>query len=203
MDRAGVGGGEGGARLFIAVCFGAETTGRLAALRDEIRSASRRGRFAPDGNLHLTLAFLGECGAVEAALAADAMRSIAFEPFYAAIDRIGRFRRADGDLWWAGLREDAPLMSLHRRLSERLRDAGFGAEGRRYSPHVTLGRGVRSDMAPRAVEPFGEAVRSILLMRSDPAEGGRSYSVVRERLAEPPGTGPSLPSYDLTPIKCN
>ena len=68
------------------------------------------------------------------------MKGIAFEPFSIEMDRIGRFKRNDGDLWWVGVKSSKPLIQLQRGLSDQLRLADFSIEKRKYSPHITLGR---------------------------------------------------------------
>ena len=48
-------------RLFIAINFNNETRAQLLAVRDELRSRSKRGNFSAPDNIHLTLTFLDEC----------------------------------------------------------------------------------------------------------------------------------------------
>ena len=163
-------------RLFIAVNFTDETRACLLALRDALRAQSPRGNFSLPENLHLTLAFLGECDARQAAAAKKATAAVEFAPLEIAIDRVGRFRRDSGDIWWAGVRETPALMALQRDLTERLRAAGFAPERRRYSPHITLGREVVTNAAPRDIEPFGEIVDKIDLMKSERVDGKLTYT---------------------------
>jgi 2'-5' RNA ligase len=165
-------------RLFIAANFTDETRSRLLALRDELRSRSERGNFSAPENLHLTLAFLGECDAKQAAAAKAAMDAINFVPFNAVIDRVGRFKRDGGDIWWAGLREDKALMGAQRDLANRLSIAGFNLETRKYSPHITLGREMAADCSFGKIEPFGEAVKRIELMKSERVSGKLAYTAV-------------------------
>ena len=47
--------------MFIAINFNNDTRSQLLALRDELSGKSESGRFSLPENLHLTLAFLGEC----------------------------------------------------------------------------------------------------------------------------------------------
>ena len=135
-------------RLFIAINFGEEVKNRLLALCDELRSLSQRGNFSLPENLHLTLAFLGECDAKQAAAVKSVVDSTDFEPFDVSIDRIGFFRRDGGDTWWAGVRENKPLMDLQRKLTDKLTVAGFEVEKRRYFPHITLGREIITKAQP-------------------------------------------------------
>ncbi|MDR0570920.1 MAG: RNA 2',3'-cyclic phosphodiesterase [Clostridiales Family XIII bacterium] len=168
-------------RLFIAVNFNTDTRERLIALREELRSCARRGNFSLDDNLHLTLVFLGNCNTEQIADAKAAMANLSFEPFRTIVERVGRFKRDAGDIWWAGLREDKPLMNLQRELSDNLRSAGFAIESRKYSPHITLGREVMTDRAPWRVSPFGEIVMSIELMKSERMDGKLTYTAIYQK----------------------
>ena len=68
-------------RLFIAKNFNNDTCARLLALRDELLGKSESGRFSLPENLHLTLAFLGECDGKQTSAAKSALDAISFEPF--------------------------------------------------------------------------------------------------------------------------
>ena len=165
-------------RLFIALNFFLETKSHLIFLRDELRSQSAHGNFSLPENLHLTLAFLGECDARQTAAVKKAMASVAFSPLEITIDHLGRFRRDGGDIWWCGVKEAPTLMHLQRELIERLLVAGFALELRRYSPHITLGREVITDAAPWKVEPFGDIISHIDLMKSERIQGKLKYTTI-------------------------
>ena len=167
-------------RLFIGVNFNPDTRSRLLALRDELRSCSTGGNFTMPENIHLTLVFLGECTAKQAATIKATMDSTSFEPFPISIDTIGRFKRNDGDLWWAGIAECKPLLILQRDLSDGLITNGFVLEKRKYSPHITLGRKVVTTATPWVVEPFGEIVSTIELMKSERIGGKLVYTSIHE-----------------------
>lgn len=96
-------------RLFIAINFNNDTLSQLFALRDELQSKSERGRFSLPENLHLTLAFLGECDGKQTAAVKSVIDAVSFEPFDISVDSVGRFKRDSGDIWWAGLRESNHL----------------------------------------------------------------------------------------------
>ena len=154
-------------RLFIAINFNDETRLHLLALRDELRSRSVRGNFSLPENLHLTLVFLGECDGKQIALAKAIMNAIRFETFDISINHVGCFKRGSGDIWWAGLRENKPLLALQGELTDKLIAEGFTLDRRKYSPHVTLGREVVTDAKPWKITPFGETARAIELMKSE------------------------------------
>ena len=165
-------------RLFIAINFNDATRSELLALRDALKNISRRGNYTAVQNLHLTLAFLGECDEKQAAAAKAAMESTGFDAFGIAIARVGRFKRSGGDIWWAGVNESEALQSLWDGLSAKLRSGGFSLDARGYSPHITLGREVATNAAPWSIEPFGETVRRIDLMKSERIGGALTYTSI-------------------------
>ena len=165
-------------RLFIAINFNNETLAQLLSLRDELRSRSKGGNFSATENLHLTLAFLGECGMAQTAAAKAAMDAINFEPFPICIERVGRFKRDGGDLWWAGAQAGKKLIKLQSELTGKLIDAGFTLDKRKYSPHITLGREIITDAAPWQIAAFGETVTSIELMKSERIGGKLVYTAI-------------------------
>jgi 2'-5' RNA ligase len=53
-------------------------------------------------------------------------------------------------------------------------------DGRRYSPHITLGRDVATNSKPQQIEPFGEIVASIELVKSERINGKLTYTSIYE-----------------------
>lgn len=168
-------------RLFIAINFNSDTRNRVLALRDALRSRSERGNFSVPENLHLTLAFLGECDDKQITAAKAAMDTIRFEPFRIDIERVGRFKRAGGDIWWAGVHESKALLDLQRKLADRLIAEGFALEKRKYSPHITLGREVVTNASPWEIAPFGEIAGKFDLMKSERIRGKLTYMAIYEK----------------------
>lgn len=162
-------------RLFIAINVNADTRSRLCSLGDRLKSRSRRGTFVPPENLHLTLAFLGERDENETAKVRLAMNAVTVQPMDLRVERLGQFRRPDGDIWWAGLRADKALLDLQLGLTNELAAAGFALERRKYTPHITLARRVVADATPWPIEPFGETARIIDLMKSERINGKLTY----------------------------
>jgi 2'-5' RNA ligase len=168
-------------RLFVAINFNEHTKQKLLALRDELRRDSSRGRFSLPENLHLTLTFLGECDANQAVAVKAAMDTLTFQSFEITIERIGRFKRDGGDLWWASIQTNNALLDLQQNLISVLCSAGFVLESRKFSPHITLGREIVTKTAPRQIEPFGETVTSIELMKSERINGKLTYTAIYTR----------------------
>jgi len=165
-------------RLFIAINFSEETINRLLLLCDALRENSSRGSFSHPDNLHLTLVFLGECETKQTPAIKSAIDMAAFEPFDLTIERVGFFKRDDGDLWWAGVQDSQQLSDMQRDLAEGLRAKGFQIEKRKFSPHITLGRRVVTSAKPWQIEPFGETVSWIDLMKSERLSGRLTYTAI-------------------------
>jgi len=111
------------------------------------------------------------------------MDSIQFDPFYLKIDRTGRFRRDSGDIWWAGVRCSEAITKLHNDLRSALEKEGFETEKRKYDPHITLGRDVRTSEEQRSVTEFGEMINEIELMCSERIDGMLTYTSIHKRKA--------------------
>jgi 2'-5' RNA ligase len=171
-------------RLFIAVNFGNDTISSLAGLRDMLRSNSEHGKFPLSENMHLTIVFIGECDERRAEDVKRIMDSVPFKKFDIIADRIGRFRRKGGDIWWAGIRDNIQLNGLHRELCKKLKDSGFDIDTRDHEPHITIGREIRTNERPGDIEPFGETVNRVELMRSDRIDGKLVYSCIHAKEAD-------------------
>ena len=163
-------------RLFIAINFRTEIKTGLLALCDELRSHTQRGNFTAPENLHLTLAFIGEVNPKKVETIKAIMDTVTFAPFTATIDRLGTFSR--GTLWWAGLHEDNKLMNLQREVEHKLALCGFEMDGRKYNPHITLAREVLTNVKPWQIQPFGETVSTVDLMKSERVNGKLTYTAI-------------------------
>ena len=163
-------------RLFIAVNFNENTRIQLISLREKLRLSSESGNFTSDDNLHLTLAFIGECNSKETDKIKSVMDTIIFNPFETVIEKLGTF--SHNTLWWAGVCENKPLMDLQHEITHKLALCGFETDNRKYRPHITIGREVVTDTTPQKIEPFGETVKSIDLMKSERINGKLTYTAI-------------------------
>ena len=132
-------------RLFFSLPLPEQGRDALRPVLESARTAAGRSvGFGKAGQLHFTLAFLGEQPEerVEAACAAasEAVRGV--EGFDLAIGGGGAFPPAGRPrVLWLGARSGGPqLVELATRLSSRLRERGFSLEERPFRAHLTLGR---------------------------------------------------------------
>ena len=135
-------------RLFAAV--DPDPTARAAAART-VRAlasrlegeASRRIRWVPPEQLHVTLRFLGESTEADA----DAVRGVFRPPFVtgaftARMSGLDRFPASGTPrVVWLGLDEGRDAMvAVRAELDRRLASAGCPPESRAFRAHLTLGR---------------------------------------------------------------
>ena len=168
-------------RLFIAINLNEETKSELISMQNELRAHSKGGNYTLPENLHLTIAFIGDCDIKQTAQIKAIMDIAPFQSFELIIEQIGRFKRDSGDTWWAGVQESKPLIQLQRNLTNGLLASGFSIDTRKYSPHITLGRKVITNYIPQPITPFGESVSSIDLMKSERVGGKLTYTKIHSK----------------------
>lgn len=122
-------------RLFVAVDLPKPARRALEPIQEEIRDLDGI-RVVPPGQLHLTLAFLGEAEPDAVAAALGRVHERAFD---LALTGLGRFRAGRGGLiLWAGLEPQPALLALERAVSASL--GPLAPRRRPFKPHVTIAR---------------------------------------------------------------
>ena len=157
-------------RLFIAIKLSDAMKDSLIRLENTLYDRGVRGNYTSEENLHLTLAFIGEYPDCEPVL--DALSSVAFSPFELRLEGMGRF----GDLWWAGMRDSAPLTAIVRRIRRALAENDIPFDRKRFSPHITLIRKAAGEMPGTSPETVSMQVDTISLMRSERGRNGMIYT---------------------------
>ena len=163
-------------------------------LRDALGEHLRRalpggipGRPVVAANWHLTLRFLGDTDAEQHRRLVEALEKAPLGPrFSIAFGGLGAFPRASrAGVLWVGVDEGAAELKRVAALAEdAARQAGFPAEKKPFSPHLTISR----LNPPRDVEPavaaapaFGGRmeVEGIVLFRSHLGSGPPRYEALR------------------------
>ncbi len=157
-------------RLFVAICLSDGMKDALLDAQNALYDRGVRGRFTPEENMHLTLAFIGDYP--EAGPVLEALSGLAFSPFELTLEGLGCF----GDLWWAGLKGSAPLEALARRVRRALAEAEIPFDRKRFSPHVTLLRKAKGAVPPLRLQSAEMTVEAFTLMRSDRGKNGMLYT---------------------------
>ena len=157
-------------RLFIAINLSEEIKDALCSAQRSMFDRGVRGNYTSVENMHLTLAFIGEYPNAEPAL--DALSAVSFSPFEITLEGVGCF----GNLWWAGIKESAPLSSVVRRVRRALAENEIPFDRKRFSPHVTLIRKASGRMPGIQICPVSMNVSTVSLMRSDRGRNGMIYT---------------------------
>jgi 2'-5' RNA ligase len=130
-------------RCFIALGLDEAPASRLAPWLETTRERFPELAVTPAGNLHLTLAFLGEIGegAVEAAGVAVHAAAAERQGWTIHWSGAGAFPSAARPrVLWMGVEGGEALVDTHRALSAVLVASGLPVEDRPYRPHLTLAR---------------------------------------------------------------
>jgi 2'-5' RNA ligase len=132
-------------RAFIAVPVNSELKRALAQPLADLQRVDAPVKWVLPEQMHLTVKFLGEVDWLQVGAIGKAMQDACAE--IAAADLVVRGIQAfppdrSPRVVAAGLYEGSEhLVELHRILDERLDlDVGLPPEGRRFKPHLTLGR---------------------------------------------------------------
>ncbi|QPC97771.1 RNA 2',3'-cyclic phosphodiesterase [Qipengyuania soli] len=161
------------------------------ALLDAMQGVER-ARWQDDGQLHLTLRFLGETDHHRANDLASALASVSASPFALSVRGSGIFeRKGTVHTLWAGVEPSEPLQRLQARIERVCQQVGFAPETRKFVPHITLARlnasaGPLAQFLARTGDlRFGEwTVDDFRLYESHLDPGGARYEpVVRYPLA--------------------
>lgn len=167
-------------RLFAAIPLPDETRERLAAAQ----AGLERHRLVPPENFHVTLAFFGAVDARRAEDIAGALNEARAAPFTLWLDGVGVFGGDRARAVYAAVRPDPALTALRNSVRAAARAAGVVLRAERFTPHVTLARGVAGADLRRWLES-----RAALLAGPAPVEG---FTLFRSEL------GRAAPLY--TPI---
>ena len=165
-------------RAFIALELPDAFADELAALSRQLEAVCS-GRFVPDENHHLTLAFLGEAGEAEARSAMAALDAACLDagPVHLRATGLGTFGRARDATLWLGIEKDPQLMDLAARVRSELSARGLAYDEKDFLPHVTLARRAR---VPRGALgdlafPLPDEATRITLFRSILEPDGARY----------------------------
>ena len=131
-------------RTFIAVESSGAVASRAAALIERLRAADAKVTWVAPENMHWTLKFLGD---IDLTQTADICRAVGeaaapVAPFDVEVQGVGAFPNlARPRAVWLGVGKGREqLISLAAAIDARLAAIGFKPEGRRFSPHLTIGR---------------------------------------------------------------
>lgn len=179
-------------RLFTGIRIPTPLHERLEALQSGVPGA----KWVARENFHVTLTFLGDVEETRLEDLHSLLAGIGGDPFPLTLSGTGSFGSKVPKVLWAGLEPSPDLEALQRKIAGRLDRAGFEAEARKYSPHVTLAymRGTNKTKDAK-LGPWLESTAPFL---AAPFEA-QHFTLIESRL----GTGGShyvdLEDYPLRP----
>lgn len=181
-------------RAFFAVDLTSGVRGRIARVLSSARAllADEPVRWVRLEILHLTLRFLGETAPVtlEQVRQAASESAASWRPFELEVKGLGCFPdpRRPRVIWVGANDASGELQTIAEDLERIAREAGFAAEERPFSPHLTVGRikdRLSSEGGRRLAEFLDRSaseilgivpVQSIDLLKSDLKPPGPSYT---------------------------
>ena len=170
----------------------AEVRGALVGLQKFIVPFGRM-KMVEEGNIHLTLKFLGEVAEPKVGEITSKIEELAQEPaFRVSVKGVGVFPKPDyARVIWAGVGEGAgEILNLQKKVDGILEGVGFARDGR-FHPHYTIARvndltdkaGLRDFIAAKENEVFGSyTVDRIDFMESVLSPKGPTYRVIKSFL---------------------
>lgn len=169
-------------RLFIAINFPEKIKIKLYNTISELRNNSRKGNFTKIENLHLILIFLGEVPISKISNIKQIINKHFNAPIKLEFDKIGTFKRNNGDIYWIGIKENKSLSELYSLLFNDLTKSGFNIEKRKFVPHITIGREIITNKnIDLKISSSPSNVNAISLMSSERINGRLIYKPEYEK----------------------
>ena len=131
-------------RTFIAITASVEVQGNIQRLIEHLQSANANVKWVLPDHLHLTLKFLGDVPESEIHKVCEKVQQAAadFRPFTIGCQGAGAFPDpARPRTVWIGVEQGAEkTIAMQSLVDKALQGLGFPKEGRRFHPHLTIGR---------------------------------------------------------------
>ncbi len=163
------------ARIFIAIRFDEGFKQGLVSLQDALRARGVQGNYCPYGNLHMTLAFIGE--SYDLTAIRKAVGEVQFVPFDLTLDKLGSFPTKAGVIW-CGVKDTTPVIELTKQLREHLAANGVSYKDDLFFPHISLVQHPSTIMTDIEIPEASMRVTQIFIMKSERVDGELIYSEI-------------------------
>ncbi len=174
-------------RAFVALELEDRVRAAIGELQQQLKPRLAGIRLVRPEGIHLTLRFLGETSAAQAArlrpVLAEAAAACA--PGEARVGEVGTFpERGSPRVFWLGVALPPQVLELQRACERAARQLGFEPETRPFRPHLTLGRWRDRTPHPElpAVDLGTSHLDTLVLFESDLRSDGAVYTPL-ERFA--------------------
>ncbi|MCQ2251055.1 MAG: RNA 2',3'-cyclic phosphodiesterase [Bacteroidales bacterium] len=159
-------------RIFIAIRFADEFKQKLVGIQNALKDRGVAGNFCPFGNLHLTLAFIGEKYDLQAVR--KAVSEVYFQPFTLRLSALGTFPTKKGVIW-CGVEDVEGVSNLASELRKRLTDNGVPYKSYDFYPHISLVQSPSQIVTDVAIPEVSMQVERVSVMMSDRVDGELRY----------------------------
>lgn len=147
-------------RLFLAIDLPEKTRESLF----ELCSGITKVRWMPIEQFHLTIRFIGDSSKMMVEDICEALEDFTFEPFDLTIKDTGYFPPGgDPKVLWTGIESNQTLKKLYKNINTSLTKCGIAREGRKFHPHITLGR-----VKGESLSSLGDWLSATSRFQSDP-----------------------------------
>ena len=163
------------ARIFIAIRFNDEFKRELVEIQDSLKTRGVQGNYCSYGNLHMTLAFIGEHYDLPAIR--KAVNEVEFEPFELSLGTLGTFPTKAGVIW-CGVKDGTAATSLANQLRERLTANGVSFSELAFVPHISLVQHPSVIVTDITIPDAILRVEKIFVMKSERIDGELIYSEI-------------------------
>jgi 2'-5' RNA ligase len=180
-------------RAFIAIEIPETIRHELVKIQNTFKPLFQKAKvsWVQPSHLHLTLIFLGDIAYEAVAKIINGCRFIeSATSFELTLGRIGFFPEAGKPrVLWFGYEPSEDLMQLQARMEASIEEAGFPAEKRKFSPHVTCARikdlqfkeadrKALSDRISSCRFSFSHRAHAVTLFQSHLSSKGSTYTVL-------------------------
>ena len=172
------------ARIFIAIRFNEEFKQTLVGLQEALKNKSVEGNYCPYGNLHMTLAFIGED--YDLTEIHRAISEVEFAPFTITLDKLGMFPTKAGVIW-CGIKEQTEITALADKIRERLTAHDISFNTKMFVPHISLVQHPSLVVTDIEVPKVTIRIERIFVLKSERIDGKLIYSeyLVKQYNKEP------------------
>ena len=169
-------------RLFTGIEIPADIKTEISLLYAGLPGA----RWIESDNLHITLRFIGDVDDEVGRDVLAVLNSARGRPFSIKLSGIGSFGGRKPRAVWLDLEPSSELKTLQMTQDNLIAATGLPHEGRKFKPHVTLGR-LKGRTSPQDVARYLDLnsgfsarpfeVESFVLFSARPGKGGGPYIV--------------------------
>lgn len=148
-------------RAFLSIDIDEETLlPHIGQIQQRLDPKAAKMKLVEINNIHFTLRFFGDTKLDRISQIKERLEKIEFEPFEIRIAGVGAFpNKRRPRVIWIGVSENGErVCDLKLEIDSLLKDIGYQAEKRKYTPHATIARVRHVKESERMVNSLEELV---------------------------------------------